>query len=182
MTVEVAPPKNNRGKDKSEEEYERLRVEFAAWLINPQRDGSMKEWAEAHELNEHTLTEWKRRKDIREILSKWREDMQSEVPLVVARVLQAAVRGDLQAARLVGDWFGLNAPKDLNLTGQIEHVAYMPAGSLAKLATEVIAAETIIEGEIKALPEPEGEPQVVDDGEHRVPPASVPSEGPPGPE
>lgn len=98
------------------------RMAFAAWLALPlseRRPITQREWAAEHNVDQGTLSGWKRTPEVMQVLEQWRESFKPEIGEVVAKMLDAARRGDVPAARLVGDWFGLEAPKKLEHSGKV---------------------------------------------------------------
>lgn len=104
---------------KSRQKSADLRMDFAKWLVDPMRVGNQQDWAAEHKVDAATLSDWKRHPEVRAVLDGWREAMRPGVSQVVMAVFQRAKGGDMQAARLFGEWFGLGAPKKVDLSGKI---------------------------------------------------------------
>ena len=112
-----------------------MREEFARWLIDPHREGSQRDWAEARGIRPETLSVWRKHPDVRAVLANWRADLEPEIGVGVAnlvRLSQSPRAGDaVPAMRLVVDVFGIAAPKKLEHE-VIERVAYVLPGALAR--------------------------------------------------
>lgn len=111
-------PKTGQGKPS-------LRMEFARWLIDPSRTGTQEEWAQEHGLAASTLSDWKRHPEVRGVLASWRESYRPDFGQVVDAMFQKAKRGDVQAARLLGDWLGENAPTKIDQTTRTTLADYL---------------------------------------------------------
>jgi hypothetical protein len=126
-----------------------LRVAFAEWLLDPYRNPpTQKEWAEQHDLDAATLSDWKRREDVRALLAEWRERYRPAFVDVVYALFRRARAGDVQAARLLGDWLGENARARVDHE-VVDRIAYVDPDALRQLSLEM-------EGSPQALPERTG--------------------------
>lgn len=109
-----------RGQEKPE-----LRREFTNWLMDPDRAGTQEEWALEHGVAPSTLSVWKRHPEVRGALASWRESYKPDFAQVVDAMFQKAKRGDVQAARLLGDWLGENAPTKVDQTTRMTLADYL---------------------------------------------------------
>lgn len=87
-----------------------MRLEFANWFFDPNRSGTQEEWAREHGVAPSTLSDWKRHPEFRALIASWRETYRPEFVQVVDAMFRKAKAGDVQAARLLGDWLGENEP------------------------------------------------------------------------
>jgi hypothetical protein len=114
---------------KSGARLDALRVEFAKWLISPERaPRTQREWASEHGVAEQTLSVWKNAPDVKAVLESWRESFKPAFAEVVAAMFEKARRGDVQAARLVGLWLGVEEQQ--RTEHQVTRVAYVEPDAL----------------------------------------------------
>lgn len=121
---------------------EALRVEFATWLISPDRQGTQRAWAAEHGIRDAaTLSDWKKRPEIKLLITAWAESYRTAWPDVVLAMHRKAIgettKGDVGAARLLGDWLGENAPQQIESTIN-QSVTYAEPGSLKRVALSVL--------------------------------------------
>lgn len=148
LGLEAAPeptteaPADYGQQGQSSAKLEALRIEFGSWLVSPDRQGTQREWAAAHGISDPgTLSHWKKRPEVMAVIAAWREDYRlsfSDVVLAIHRkAIGASTRGDVQAARLLGDWLGENAPQQIESTIN-QNVTYAEPGSLKRVALTVL--------------------------------------------
>jgi hypothetical protein len=107
---------------------EGLRMEFAKWLVTPERSPrTQRDWASEHGVAEQTLSVWKNAPDVKAMLENWREAFKPAFAEVVAAMFEKAKRGDVQAARLVGLWLGVEEQQKVE---QVTRVAYVAPDAL----------------------------------------------------
>jgi hypothetical protein len=128
VTDEATGQRYKTGQGKPE-----LRMEFAKYLTDPNRVGTQEEWARKHGVAASTLSDWKRHPEVRGLLSQWRETYKPDFAQVVDAMFQKAKAGDVQAARLLGDWLGENAPTKIDQTTRTTLADYL-AGRLSDRA------------------------------------------------
>jgi hypothetical protein len=114
---------------KSGARLDALRLQFAKWLMSPERaPRTQREWASEHGVAEQTLSVWKNAPDVKAVLESWRESFKPAFAEVVAAMFEKAKRGDVQAARLVGLWLGVEEQQKVEQ--QVARVAYVAPDAL----------------------------------------------------
>lgn len=93
------------------DEYTALRVGFAAWHLDPDREpATQKEWAALHGVSEFTVSRWKSHPEVVAYLGEWRSRLRPELGRVVANLIHTATaRNDMasvQAARVLIELYG----------------------------------------------------------------------------
>lgn len=104
------PPQ--RGLPSNESLCSPLQLEFIDWLLDPQRQGSQRQWAKDHELAEHTVLDWKR---TQWFVKVWRERAEKlnggpeRIQNVVDSLYQASLQ-DWRAAQAYLAWVDKTSP------------------------------------------------------------------------
>lgn len=125
--------------------WDQLKIEFFAWLMDPDRDrhDTARAWAERNGVHEDTLSKWKNSEEGRQILQRWQEPYKTRFVEVARALHQVATNPEhdhmVQAARTLADIYGLFAPKEIK--GEITHTI---TGLYASAASDLEA----IDGEI----------------------------------
>jgi hypothetical protein len=106
-------------------DYDQLKLDFFAWLMDPdrERNDTMRAWAERNGVHEDTLSKWKNSEEGRQILLRWQEPYKTRF-VEIARALHTVATDPthdhmVQAARTLADIYGLFAPKKIE--GEITH-------------------------------------------------------------
>src|SRR2546425_7993293 len=87
-----------------------IKAEFAAWYFDPQREGTQREWAQAHQVHPTTLSIWKSEPWMRALADKWSEEYDASFGEVARalylRATDIAHPQGIQAARLLAELLG----------------------------------------------------------------------------
>lgn len=92
-----------------------LRLEFAAWLISPDRKGTQAAWAKEHGVDQTTLSAWKKHPDVVAVISSWRDPFKAAFGEVASALFQRAKKGHVPSARTLADILGEMSPAKMEL-------------------------------------------------------------------
>lgn len=74
-------------------------------------------YAALHGIAESTLSEWRHHSEVIAVVKEWREPYRQQFSSIVEAMSVEARRGNVSAARLIGEWLGENKPQPgLSLT------------------------------------------------------------------
>jgi hypothetical protein len=94
-------------------------LEFIEWLVNPERQGNQKEWAEAHGIHVNTLFNWKKQKFFRDEWEKRAAELNvspERTQAVINAIFKAAKNGDTSAAKLYLEYINKFTPTQRVIT------------------------------------------------------------------
>lgn len=118
---------------------DQARLEFAAWLIDPERQPrTQREYAELHGHSESTVSEWRKAPDVLAVLQGWRESYSRSFVRVMDAAFRKAIAGDNGAMRFVADMLGMAAPTRIEQTIEELSVRYTKPDALREYAVGVL--------------------------------------------
>lgn len=118
---------------------DQARAEFAAWLIDPERQPrTQREYAELHGHSESTVSEWRKAPDVLATLQGWRDSYGRSFVRVMDAAFQKAIRGDVSAMRFIADVLGMNSPTRIEQTIEELSVRYTKPDALREYAVSVL--------------------------------------------
>lgn len=120
---------------KDAKSHDALRIEYAEWLIDPDRTGTQEQWAEAHGVHFVTVSRWKKHPEVVGVLAAFRERLAGEFALAATNMLRLA-KGDgpqaVPAFRAIAEVMGMNAPQKLDVTGRMTLADFLAKGGYSQ--------------------------------------------------
>jgi len=153
LSTETSEHTDTTGTDAFDKRYDDLRVEFLAWLMDPDRprEETQRQWAAAHRVHEDTVSKWKHSPEAREILLRWQEPYRVKFVEIAKSLFSAATDHEhpqmVQAARTMAELLNMYPEKkpqglDIRLT----------VAQLYAEAARALESGEVIEGEVSSAP------------------------------